>query len=64
MGARKTEKDEMTERNVGARLTSCQGWQTHAKTTVIMAPLRMLMYNGKIPARSIPPIAVCKVLAW
>jgi hypothetical protein len=64
MGAKKSEKEDRTRINVGARLISCHGCTTQYATKVMIAPQRRLMYLGERPARSTPPATTLPQMFW
>ena len=64
IGAKKTEKDDSTRMNVGARLMSCHGCTIQQATNVMSAPRRRLMYRGQRPARSTPPATTLPQMFW
>lgn len=64
IGAKKTENENKTRMNVGARLISCHGYSTQQATKVISAPRRRLMYRGQRPARSTPPATTLPQMFW
>jgi hypothetical protein len=63
-GARKTENELRTVTKVAALFISCQGWMIQAAVKVMIAPRRMSMYLGKMPARSIPPATALPQTFW
>jgi hypothetical protein len=48
----------------GVSERTCHGWITQAAVNVMIAPLRISIYLGKIPAKSMPPATAFPHTFW